>query len=643
MSAQSQNTRLNDQEYRRGELVLRSWPRVIDLGLTLKCNLRCVMCISRHLPQIDLSQDCLERVEPYLQHCEQLTWNDAGELFASPRVKDFVRLSQQVHPPISYVSTNLQLVGPHIDAVVGSGLTDMSVSIDAARRETYEAIRVGARWERLIANLEALQRRKAELGSRWPRLTFVYVLMRSNIGELVEFVDFAQRYGASRIEVFRLAPNHTGLERDEAPSQDEAKAVYRQALKRASEIGMEIQHTYFNNNVLLEEMQCETAANPPTAHNSTSVGPIAAQVLATEACPPQTRPQVELLHNRRFEVSSGLLPVCPAPWREFLIQTDGKVRTCCYSREVMGDLNTQSLPEIWNGPAYRDFRRRIVLRDYTYCRDCHYLARTLAGGIGDDSLATVPGDDTWLSGRQRDCVPALEQYIRDREALLRYKHALRNGQLRTAVRGFRSVLGPLARTARSIRTTMHRLAGAWTEQRLANGALHRYCCRLHQDLLVAEEAIRILAGERGAPAPVVADGQSSIDALFYSARLTAGNMPPQIAAGDRFEVTLSVCNTSALTWPTQGEHAVKLAYGWCFDNGAVHVQDGLRSPLPQPVHAGEEVTVRATVQAPQASGSYILVWDLVYDPFAWFKDHGCPPLEVPVAVRDRCETATRSA
>lgn len=638
MSTQSENTRLNDQEYRRGEIELRSWPRILDLGLTLKCNLRCVMCISRHLPQIDLASDCLARVEPYLDYCEQVTWNDAGELFASPRLRDFLRLSQRVHPPISYVSTNLQLIGPHVDAVVGSGLTHLSVSIDAARRETYETIRVGARWDRLIANLEALQRRKRELGTPWPRLTFVFVLMRRNLGELVEFVDFAQHFGASRIEVFRLSPTHTGLERDEAPSQDEARAVYKQALRRAGQIGIEIQHTFFNNQVLLAEMQREEVSTPQENHDTASgLPPTSAEPPPETALPPP----LESLHNRRFEVSSGLLPVCPAPWREFLIQTDGKVRACCYSREVMGDLSTQSLPEIWNGPAYRDFRRRIVLRDFRYCRDCHLLARTLAGGVGDHSqLHPAPGDDNWLSEELRQCTPGLERAVHDRDTLRRVKNAVRHGQWKTIVRDFRSVIGPLARSITPPRKTYHDLTGAWNEQRLANKALHRYCNQLHEDLMVAREAVDTLVRQQGIPAPVVGSGQSDIDALFYSARLQAGPLPASIAANERFEVTLSVRNTSALIWPTTGEHSVKIAYSWHFANGAMHVQDGLRTLIPRPLPAGDEASVQATVQAPGTAGNYLLVWDLVYDPYAWFKDRGCQPLEVLVRIHAPREHAT---
>ena len=51
---------------------------------------------------------------------------------------------------------------------------------------------------------------------------------------------------------------------------------------------------------------------------------------------------------------------CYRPWLTFTVLWDGRVSLCCADfdgREVLGDLRTSTIKDIWNGPAYRKVRR----------------------------------------------------------------------------------------------------------------------------------------------------------------------------------------------------------------------------------------------------------------------------------------------
>jgi hypothetical protein len=95
---------------------------------------------------------------------------------------------------------------------------------------------------------------------------------------------------------------------------------------------------------------------------------------------------------------------------------------------------------------------------------------------------------------------------------------------------------------------------------------------------------------------------------------------------------MTLMNTSAVEWPTDGDHSVKLAYSWYHANGALHSLDGLRTRIAPSPRPGETVHLQAALRAPHRPGRYILKWDLVYDPYAWFKDRGALPLEVEVVI-----------
>src|SRR5581483_8381681 len=87
---------------------------------------------------------------------------------------------------------------------VTSGLSVVHASIDGATAATYEAIRVRAKFDRVIANVELLQETKRRLGSATPHLHLVAVVMRRNLHELPDLVRLAGRLGAEEVWVQHL-------------------------------------------------------------------------------------------------------------------------------------------------------------------------------------------------------------------------------------------------------------------------------------------------------------------------------------------------------------------------------------------------------------------------------------------------------
>ena len=69
------------------------------------------------------------------------------------------------------------------------------------------------------------------------------------------------------------------------------------------------------------------------------------------------------LHNwaGTLNTESDVNYPCYRPWLTFTVLWDGRVSLCCADfdgRTVLGDLNTSSIREIWNGDAYRTVRRQ---------------------------------------------------------------------------------------------------------------------------------------------------------------------------------------------------------------------------------------------------------------------------------------------
>jgi radical SAM protein with 4Fe4S-binding SPASM domain len=62
----------------------------------------------------------------------------------------------------------------------------------------------------------------------------------------------------------------------------------------------------------------------------------------------------------RSMLASPRIHPCKHLWTSLVVTWDGRVVPCCYdydTKQVLGDLKTQTFAEIWNGPAYVELRR----------------------------------------------------------------------------------------------------------------------------------------------------------------------------------------------------------------------------------------------------------------------------------------------
>lgn len=112
---------------------------------------------------------------------------------------------------------------------------------------------------------------------------------------------------------------------------------------------------------------------------------------------------------------------CAYPWQQMIIDLTGEVVPCCYwsgyanSGKPLGNTNTQSIDEIWNGEAYTDLRMRLVAEDFSGDHPCgNCMAARAANGVfprftwpapftqedGFCHLARLP-EDFWAEAKAR--------------------------------------------------------------------------------------------------------------------------------------------------------------------------------------------------------------------------------------------------
>jgi wyosine [tRNA(Phe)-imidazoG37] synthetase (radical SAM superfamily) len=194
-------------------VVLPESPTMVQMNHDQSCNLACPSCRTSIITAGPEEQrtylDAADRVLlPLLRKMDGMTYiSGGGEAFASAHYKKILAsLNRRDYPGLYvFLITNGQLLNakrwnefPELPEMIGN----LSVSIDAARGETYERLRRPGKWPVLMSNLELMSEMRA--AGKIPRLQINFVVQADNFRELPEFVAMGHRLGVDSIWLQRL-------------------------------------------------------------------------------------------------------------------------------------------------------------------------------------------------------------------------------------------------------------------------------------------------------------------------------------------------------------------------------------------------------------------------------------------------------
>lgn len=179
----------------------------INIESSATCNLKCVVCpTTSYSPDARrgyLKPEILDYLLP-LPHgmtgsAVDLTgW---GEPLLNPHLPDILS-----RIPGATFTTNATLLDDRwAERIIKHGISAVAFSIDAAGAETYTRLHGGGDSEMVWRNLKQLRRMRDEARADLPLLSAHFLLMKSNLGELVEFVDRAADAGMDEVLIKHVA------------------------------------------------------------------------------------------------------------------------------------------------------------------------------------------------------------------------------------------------------------------------------------------------------------------------------------------------------------------------------------------------------------------------------------------------------
>lgn len=163
--------------------------------VTTICNLKCPTC---RVTQANLKPDYIGFSE-FVQICNNMgpfikgasIYNmSSSESLLHPRCLDMIDVVKSINPhiTISIITNGMLLDEAKQEGLLKRGVNNICVSIDGARKETVEKIRVGSHFGTIIKNAKSFI-------SKGGLVRTIYTVRDNNVDDLIDFVDLADDIG----------------------------------------------------------------------------------------------------------------------------------------------------------------------------------------------------------------------------------------------------------------------------------------------------------------------------------------------------------------------------------------------------------------------------------------------------------------
>jgi radical SAM protein with 4Fe4S-binding SPASM domain len=229
-----------------------------------------------------------------------------------------------------HVITNGLLITPQIIIALKRLEASVMISIDGARPATYESIRRGATFERVLESArDCAQQGLLE--------AINFTILKENYTEIPGILELAVSIGAPKVTFIGLKPCHNYPE--ELLSPKEYGEAIRLTCQAAQKTGVEF---FFDEPFFWSTVKEWGLMARAPAHGAGIVVP------STTAC----------------------------AFGDYLfIEPNGAVKPCSFAQSVLGNVNDRPLDEIWRESLSSPFLQKIKdPKSRTgYCRSCHYL------------------------------------------------------------------------------------------------------------------------------------------------------------------------------------------------------------------------------------------------------------------------------
>jgi radical SAM protein with 4Fe4S-binding SPASM domain len=263
-------------------------------------------------PGGDLDPGNLRKIVDHLPKLKRVDLTGIGEALMNRGFFDTLRFLKSRG---LYVTLNDNFTLMTEDAarrIVELGIDQIFLSLDGASKATYEEIRVGANFDKVVANARRLVQIKRQMGNKRPEVKINTVVCSSNYHELPAIIELAHDIGVGMVQFVNVMIFENTAKLETTRVRQGVQNKFREALEKARHLGVLVKIELFDK---LAVQQCEF------------------------------------------------------PWKRNFVTYDGFVHPCCFTtqtgdraaqnRRSFGNLITSTFQEIWDHKTYSTFRAKM--------------------------------------------------------------------------------------------------------------------------------------------------------------------------------------------------------------------------------------------------------------------------------------------
>jgi MoaA/NifB/PqqE/SkfB family radical SAM enzyme len=316
-------------EQRAGQAV--AMPVCLYLEVTNRCNLLCETCprtFEELEPPADMSWELFTRIVDQVPDIARVVLHGVGEPMLVKALPRMIRYLKNRGIYVLFNTNGTLLSAKKHHELIETGLDELRVSLDAANAKSFLAVRGKDFFHRIVRNVREFTALQRSLGLTAPRVSLWLTGLQETVEQLPAFVRLADTMGVKEVYLQRLVFDETGFGMARPDSS------------------------------LFEKREGhETAA-------IAEAGAIAATLGIRFDASGATEPGLSLHRDESAQPWS----TCRRPWSLMYFTAHGRALPCCiapfsargYETYTLGDATQQTLREIWNGAAYRDFRGSLL-------------------------------------------------------------------------------------------------------------------------------------------------------------------------------------------------------------------------------------------------------------------------------------------
>ena len=307
-------------------------PVCLYLETTNRCNLLCTTCprtFEELEPEADMPWELFTKLVDQFANVKRVVLHGVGEPMLVKDLPERIEYLKRRNIYVLFNTNGTLLNAANGERLLGTGLDELRVSLDAADSSVFKIVRGRDMFDRIVRNVTQFRQRQRELGAASPRISLWLTGLRETIGQLEAFVRLAHRMDVAEVYLQRLVffvENPIGLARSENALFASTTAQEEDTIRCAEEL----------------------AGSLGIAFNASGA----------------TEPGTSIKPRRQDQPWS----LCRRPWTLMYFTATGRALPCCiapfsmhgYDSFTLGDATQQTLREIWNGDRYVDFRTKLM-------------------------------------------------------------------------------------------------------------------------------------------------------------------------------------------------------------------------------------------------------------------------------------------